>query len=62
MEQNIGKTDKIIRLVLAVVFLYLGMMYSAWWYIVTAILIVTVLTGFCLPYKLFGINTIKKRK
>ena len=61
MEKNIGKADKVIRLVLAVVFLYLGWRYSPWLYIVTAVLIVTVMLGFCLPYKLLGISTIKKK-
>ena len=59
MEKNVGKTDKIIRVVLAVVFAYLGYAYSAWWYIVTVLLLVTVATGSCLPYKLLGINTAK---
>ena len=62
MEKNVGKTDKIIRVVLAVVFAYLGYAYSPWLYIVTALLLITVATGSCLPYKLFGINTAKKNE
>jgi hypothetical protein len=62
MEKNIGKTDKLIRLVLAVVFAVAGYMYSAWWYILSVILLFTVLTGFCMPYKWLGINTNKPKK
>jgi hypothetical protein len=61
MEKNIGKTDKIIRVVLAVIFAVLGYMYSPWLYILTVILLVTVITGFCLPYKWLKINTAKKK-
>jgi hypothetical protein len=62
MEKNIGKTDKIIRGVLALIFAYLGYAYSPWFYIVTVILVITIITGFCLPYKWLKINTIKKIK
>jgi hypothetical protein len=60
MEKNVGKTDKIIRYILAAIFLYLGYAYSFWFYILAAILIITAATGFCGVYKLLNINTNKK--
>jgi hypothetical protein len=60
MEENVGKTDKIIRYILAAIFLYLGYVYSFWFYILAAILIITAATGFCGVYKLLNINTNKK--
>ena len=62
MEKNIGKNDKIIRAILALIFAYLGFAYSAWFYIITGLLILTVITGVCMPYNWFGINTIKEKK
>lgn len=59
MEKNVGKADKIIRVILAVVSVYFAYTYSPWIYIITAILILTALTGFCGLYKVFGINTCK---
>ena len=59
MEHNVGKTDKIIRYILAVVFAYLGFTYNYWWFLATVILVYTAYAGFCGPYKLFGINTCK---
>lgn len=59
MEQNIGKNDKIIRGIIAAGFALLGFYYSPWWYLVTALTIFTIATGFCWPYKLIGINTCK---
>ena len=59
MNKNVGRTDKIIRYFLALVFVYLGYNYSVWWYVVSAILVLTATLGYCGPYKLFGINTNK---
>ncbi|MFA5856600.1 MAG: DUF2892 domain-containing protein [Candidatus Pacearchaeota archaeon] len=66
MECNIGKNDKIIRVVVAVVLLLVGylnrMAFGAWQYllyVVAIILLVTVAIGFCLPYQWLGINTCK---
>jgi hypothetical protein len=60
MEKNIGKTDKIIRAILAMVFVYLAYKYSWWLLIVSIFLVYTIATGSCLPYKLLGISTAKK--
>jgi len=60
MKVNEGTTDRIIRVILALVFAYLGYAYSAWWYVLSAIMIITAATGFCGLYKLLGINTAKK--
>ena len=60
MEKNVGKTDKIVRSVVALVFLYLSFKHSYWWLIVVVLLGVTAITGFCGPYKLLGVNTCKK--
>ena len=61
MECNVGPVDKIVRLVLALVFAYLGYAYSMWFYLLTLVLVVTAATGFCLLYKPLKINTCKKK-
>ena len=61
MEKNIGNLDKVIRILLALVFAYMGLLYSVWWYILSIVLVITVFTGYCWPYKLLGINTAKKK-
>ncbi|MBD3355469.1 DUF2892 domain-containing protein [Candidatus Woesearchaeota archaeon] len=60
MKKNVGKTDKAVRFIMGLIFLYLGFAYSAWWYIIAAIAFVTSFTSFCGLYKLLKINTIKK--
>ena len=62
MENNVGKTDKIIRSIIALVFLYLSFKYNYWWLIVAGLLLITIVTGFCGPYKLLGMNTCKLKK
>jgi len=61
MEKNVGTVDKVLRGVAAAVFLYLGYRYSYLLWIVTLLLVVTIITGFCWPYRLLGINTNKKK-
>ncbi len=67
MKYNVGKTDKIIQIILALVLLTMGYLYRInlgnwqWlFYLISLALLFTILTGFCWPYKLFGINMCKK--
>ncbi len=68
MKKNMGTTDKIIRLVLAIVFgvLYYTDTVTGTWGLVLAIIaivfLLTSLVSFCPLYPLLGINTIKKKK
>ncbi len=57
MKQNVGKTDKIIRVVVGLVAAYLGWKINAWFYLVAVIALATAATGFCALYPLLGINT-----
>ncbi len=59
---NESKVDRIIRLIVGVILLYVGYAYlsSPWnWvaYVVGAIAVITAATGFCLLYRLLGIST-----
>lgn len=57
MGQNVGMTDRIVRIVLAVIFIILGLVYSAWWFIPAVLALVTGIIGWCGLYALFGWNT-----
>jgi len=59
-SQNIGKTDKIIRIVIAIIIIAAGVYYKSWWGALALIPIVTVISGRCTLYYLFKISTIKK--
>ncbi len=67
MKKNIGSTDKIVRMVLAIAIGYFA--YSAdidsnvlqyILFAVAAIILVTLFISFCLLYTLFGVNTCDK--
>ena len=63
--KNESSLDRIVRVVLAVVFYILGAYVfmgtlSVVFYVLALVMLLTAITGFCLLYKLFGINTDKK--
>ncbi len=57
MNQNIGIADRIVRVILGVVFVALGLMYSYWWYIPAVIALGTGIVGWCGLYTLCKCNT-----
>lgn len=67
MKPNESLTDRLVRVVLGSVMLFLAVKQSSgWWtlplYIFGALLGITGLTGFCTFYDLFGISTWKSKR
>ncbi|MDT3695189.1 MAG: DUF2892 domain-containing protein [Ignavibacterium sp.] len=60
MKTNIGRSDKVIRLVLGVVIILLGIYLKSWWGILGIVPIVTALLNFCPVWSLLGLSTRKK--
>jgi len=65
MHKNEGPVDRIIRVILGLIFLALGYFQfqgtiQIVLFIFSGIMFFTALTGFCSLYKLFGIDTLKK--
>lgn len=58
---NEGKVDRLIRIVLGIVFLFAAIStHGAWavlFYILAVLALFTGILGFCLIYRLFGIST-----
>lgn len=59
MKKNIGKTDKMLRIVAGVVILLIGLLAGSWWGLIGVIPIVTASLGWCPAYVPFGITTCK---
>lgn len=57
MGQNVGMADRMVRIILAVVFIILALLYSPWWFIPAVIALVTGIVGWCGLYELFGWST-----
>jgi hypothetical protein len=62
MGQNVGMADRIVRIILAVVFIILALVYSPWWFIPAVIALVTGIVGWCPIYALFKRNTCTAEK
>ena len=68
MTKNLSTVDRIVRLVIALVLLYVAFSYYSTNFVLAIIAFVlalgtaiTVITGFCIVYKLFGISTRKEQ-
>ncbi|GAA5520215.1 hypothetical protein Asal01_00146 [Fodinibius salicampi] len=62
MKTNISKTDTIIRLIIAVIFIAYGIMYQSWWGLVGVIPLMTALIGVCPIYGMLGFSTSKNSR
>ena len=59
MQANIGKTEKIIRIIVGIAIVATGVAYQSWWGAVGVIPLVTALINYCPAWSIFGINTCK---
>jgi len=62
MKKNVGKTDRIIRIILGVVIGSLGIIFGSWWGLIGLIPLLTGILGTCSLYIPFGIDTRKLKK
>ncbi len=58
MKQNVGKTDRYIRIVLAILIIAAGIYFKSWWGVVAVVPLVTAFTGLCPLYKILGLRTL----
>lgn len=67
MEQTVGKTDKLIRIIIGIILLivafafHVGQIAAAILAIIGTIALMTAISGLCLLYSLLGINTCKTK-
>jgi hypothetical protein len=62
MKCNVGKTDRILRVIAGVAILAAGWAYGSWWGLVGVVLIGTAAVGFCPLYFPLGISTCRKEE
>lgn len=60
MECNVGKADKIIRLIIGAGIIGAGVYFQSWWGAVGVVPIITAAIGWCPAYLPFGLSTCKK--
>ncbi len=60
MKCNVGKADRIIRIVLGASMIAAGVYFQSWWGAIGAVPILTASIGWCPIYLPFGISSCKK--
>ena len=61
MDANVGKTDRIIRIVVGLLLLSLVFVGpKTWWGLIGLVPLATAFINFCPAYRLLGVNTLGK--
>lgn len=60
MKCNIGKTDKMIRIVIGIVIAILGIAFKSWWGLLAIVPLGTAAVGWCALYVPLKVSTVKK--
>ena len=60
MQCNVGKTERVIRVIAGLAIIAAGFMYESWWGAIGLVPLLTGATGYCPPYHMLGISTNKK--
>ena len=59
MQCNVGKADKIGRIIIGLVIIILGLYFKSWWGAIGLVPLLTALIGWCPLYVPLGIKTCK---
>ena len=62
MKCNVGKADRIVRIILGLVIIILGFHYNSWWGVLGVLPLLAAGLGWCPAYLPFGISTCKTKK
>lgn len=60
MNANVGKIDRIIRVVAGAGIIAAGLYFQSWWGAIGALPILTAIISWCPGYSPFGISSLKK--
>jgi len=62
MRCNVGKTDRFLRIIIGLVILVVGYIYSSWWGLLGLAILLTGWFKWCPAYLPFKVNTNKSEK
>jgi Protein of unknown function (DUF2892) len=57
MKENLGNTDKIVRIFLGLIIVLLGVKYGSWWGALGMIFPITAVINWCPIYAFFGLRS-----
>lgn len=59
MKKNLGKWDRLLRIIIGTVIIAVALYYQSWWALLGLALLINGLSGRCGGYALLGISTAK---
>ncbi len=62
MKLNVGKIDRISRVLLGLIIIAVGIYFKSWWGIIGIIPLVTAAIGWCPLYALFGLSSCSTKR
>jgi len=62
MKPNMGKTDRVIRLLVGLIIVGIGVYFKSWWGAIGLVPISTAAIGWCGLYTLLGTSTCKVKE
>lgn len=62
MQNNIGKADRVFRIVAGIAIIAAGVYFESWWGAIGALPLLTAALGWCPAYLPFGISTCRTRQ
>ncbi len=60
MKKNVGKTDRMIRVILGACIIAIGVYLKSWWGAIGILPIITASIGWCPAYLPFGLSSCKR--
>ena len=62
MNRNVGKIDRVVRIIAGIAIIGAGVTFSSWWGAIGLLPLGTALIGWCPGYALFGASTCGKNE
>ena len=62
MQNNVGKADRVFRIVAGIAIIAAGVYFGSWWGAIGALPLLTATIGWCPAYLPFGISTCRTRE
>jgi len=62
MQCNVGKSERVVRIVAGVAIIAAGVLFQSWWGAIGLIPLVTGLVRYCPAWQMLGVNTASQTK
>ena len=60
MKINVGRTERMLRVIAGIIIIGVGVYYQSWWGVIGIVPLLTGLFRFCPLYSMLGMNTCRR--